>query len=178
MRPHGSCLSAGVTGARGAVPAGFAHRLAERWLAWHWDLGLPLPQSSPPPAADRQGQALFPPVSPGSWQPLLWETHPGQPSSPWHAPPPINIASPFFLSASPEGRLLRVWSAALLTLRLHLRQPSFQNRGPPLPTTSTTAQILQLKERVVSGGGARCQWCWWTVHHYSNYVLKYFILFL
>lgn len=137
-------------GARGIVPAGFAHRLAERWLAWHWDLGLPLPQSSPPPAADRQGQALFPPVSLGPWQPLLWETHPGRPSSPWHAPPPINIASPFFLSASPEGWLLRVRSAVPRTLRLHLRQQSFQNRAAhPKPTP-----VLQLKERAKGGGGS------------------------
>ena len=89
-----------------------------------------LSQPSSPPPVDRQGQGLILPVSLSSWQPFLRDTNPGQPCTRWHAPSPINIASPFS-NLLPQGLLLRVWSGHLASMHLDLPQPaSITRKGP------------------------------------------------
>lgn len=85
---HSVCLVVGV------CPS----RLAVDWQSVDLSVsgtGGLLSQHSSLPPADRQGQGLIPPVFLGSWQPFLGETNPRQPCTAWHAPSPINIASPF-----------------------------------------------------------------------------------
>lgn len=111
---HSVCLDVGM------CPS----RLAVDWQSVDLSVsgrGGLLSQPSSPPPADRQGQGLIPPVSLSSWQPFLGETNPGQPCTPWHAPSPINIASPFY-NLLPRG-LFRVWSGHLACLRSDLLLP-------------------------------------------------------
>lgn len=109
-------------------------RLAVDWQSV--DLGVSgtgglLSQPSSLPPADRQGQGLILPVFLSSWQPFLWETSPGQPCTPWHAPSPINIASPFS-NLLPWGLLLRVWTDHPTFLRLDLTSGSLCRREQTL----------------------------------------------
>lgn len=83
---------------KGRYPNLCPSRLAVDWQSVDLSVsgtGGLLSQPSSHPPADRQGQGLIPPVSLRSWQIFLRDTNPGQPCTPWHAPSPINIASPF-----------------------------------------------------------------------------------
>lgn len=99
------------------------HGLAECWSGCQWDWGSPFPALLSSTSWQTRSGTVF--LS--SWQPFLWETSPGQPCTPWHAPSPINIASPFS-NLLPLGLLLRVRTDHPTFLRLDFSSGSRHSR--------------------------------------------------